>query len=207
MSLGWIIALVAVVLLAALALGVVWLRRHPSAFPYSQRALLPPLPFLSVARLQRALEPEPGERILEIGPGKGRHALAVARRVAPGGSLELVDVHPEWLEHVARRAREEGVENITGTVADACRLPHEEGSFDGVYMITVLGETSSQEGCLREALRVLRPGGRLVVGEAVFDPHFVTAGSLRSRAEAVGLRFDRRSGPAAIGYLARFSPG
>lgn len=208
MSLGWIVALVlALVVLGALAFGVAWLRRHPSALPYSQRALLLPAPFLSTARLLRALKPEPGERLLEIGPGKGRHAIAVARRIAPGGSLEVADVHPEWIEHTTARAREAGVEGISGTVADACRLPYENASFDGVYMITVLGETSRQEEALREALRVLRPGGRLVVGESVFDPHFVAPGSLRARAEEVGLRFDYRLGPAAIGFLAHLRRG
>jgi hypothetical protein len=50
---------------------------------------------------------------------------------------------------------------------------------------------------------VLRPGGRLIVGELFGDPHMVTLGSLQQRAEVAGLRFERRVGPK-LGYFARF---
>jgi hypothetical protein len=52
---------------------------------------------------------------------------------------------------------------------------------------------------------VLRPGGRLVVGELFGDPHWVSPKRLRERAEAAGLAFQRRSG-GALAYFARFAP-
>jgi ubiquinone/menaquinone biosynthesis C-methylase UbiE len=67
----------------------------------------------------------------------------------------------------------------------------------------VLGEIPDQPAALRELARVLKPGGRLVVGELFGDPHRVSPGRLRARAEAEGLAFELRSGPA-IGYFARF---
>ncbi len=68
----------------------------------------------------------------------------------------------------------------------------------------MLGEIPHQEAALRELARVLKPGGRLVVGELLGDPHYVALGPMRLRAAAAGLGFERRSGNA-LGYFARFS--
>jgi SAM-dependent methyltransferase len=68
----------------------------------------------------------------------------------------------------------------------------------------VLGEIPDQDAALAELHRVLKPGGRLVVGETfVGDPHVVTFGGLRERAERTGLRFEERVG-SPFGYFARF---
>lgn len=100
-----------------------------------------------------------------------------------------------------RRVAERGLGNVEPTLGDATDLPYEDASLDAAVMVTVLGEVSDQDAALREITRVLRPGGRLVVGELAGDPHMVTAGSLRRRGEAAGLSFERRLGPA-IGYFA-----
>ena len=107
------------------------------------------------------------------------------------------------LDHTVRRARERGLWNVNPTEGDARELPYEDDAFDAAILITVLGEIPDQDAALREVARVLRRGGRLVVGELVGDPHYVTLGSLRRRAEAAELRFERRLGPK-LGYFARF---
>jgi hypothetical protein len=66
----------------------------------------------------------------------------------------------------------------------------------------VLGEIPDQDAALREVARVLKPEGRLVVGELFGDPHFTSLGALERRAGAAGLRLERRSGPR-FGYFAR----
>jgi ubiquinone/menaquinone biosynthesis C-methylase UbiE len=185
------------------AAGYYWLRTHPEPFPYSQRALLLPLPYHSPERLEEILEPRPGERMLEIGPGTGDHAIAVARRIAPGGRVDVVDVHQEWLDHTMREAGAGGVEGIVPARGDARELPYADATFDGAFLSKVLGEVPDQDAALRELARVLKPGGRLVVGETPLDPHYVTPRALRARAEAAGLRFERQLGPA-VGYFARF---
>jgi len=60
--------------------------------------------------------------------------------------------------------------NITPTRSDARELPYEDDSFDAAYLVAVLGEIPDQNAALRELARVLKPGGRLVVGELVGDP-------------------------------------
>lgn len=199
----WIL-LAIVLALALLAGGVTWLRRHPAPLPYSQRLFVQgPHPLLGRRRLREMLDPKPGERVLEIGPGAGYHSLPVASWISPDGTLDIVDVIPEWLDHTLREAREQGLTNIVASRADARSLPFEARTFDAAFLVQVLGEVPDQDAALRELRRVLHPRGRLVVGESVFDPHVVTLRSLRRRAGAAGLRFDGAVG-GPFGYLARF---
>jgi ubiquinone/menaquinone biosynthesis C-methylase UbiE len=175
--------------------AALWWRKHPSACPYSQRFWVEaPHPFITRARLRELLEPRPGERLLEVGPGTGYYSLPVAGWLSPCGSLDVVDVQQEMLDHTLGRAREEGIGNITPTRADARELPFADDAFDGGYLVTVLGEIPDQDAALRELRRVVRPGGRIVVGELFGDPHMVTHGALARRAGAAGLRVDRTLG-------------
>jgi SAM-dependent methyltransferase len=169
------------------------------------RAILDiPLPNLTCGRLDEVLRPRPGERILEIGPGTGLQSLHVAHRLGPDGRLDVVDVQPEMLDHVTRRAKERGIATITATESDARELPFADGVFDAVYLVTALGEIPDPGPVLREATRVLAPRGRLVVGE-FFDRHWVSFGRLHRLADACGLHLEVRRGPT-FAYLARFQP-
>ncbi len=180
-------------------------RVKPLPCPYSARCLLAvPRPYLTPEALQRILEPRPGQRLLEVGPGTGYHSLPVAGWLQPGGTLDVVDVQQEMLDDLMRRARDRGVANIRPRQGDARCLPYPDASFDGAYLVTVLGEIPDQDAALRELHRVLRPGGRLVVGEIPpLDPHFVRFAVLRRRAEAADFRFDVRQGPR-LAFLAAF---
>jgi ubiquinone/menaquinone biosynthesis C-methylase UbiE len=185
--------------------AAVWWRTHPSACPYGQRLWIEaPHPLVTRARLREALGPQPGEHVLEVGPGTGYYSLSVAEGVAPGGQLDIFDVQQEMLDHTMRRANEASVENIVPTQGDARRLPYADASFDAAFLVTVLGEIPDQDAALHELARVLKAGGRLVVGELFGDPHWVSPKRLREKAERAGLTFDARSG-AALGYFARFT--
>jgi ubiquinone/menaquinone biosynthesis C-methylase UbiE len=193
-------------LAAAAGLGTfavaLWWRRNPSACPYSQRFWVEaPHPLITRKRLLEILAPAPGEQILEVGPGTGYYTLPVADRLA-GGTLAVFDLQQEMLDHTSRAAAERGVVNVVPTRGDAQALPYADASFDAAFLVTVLGEIPDQEAALRELARVVKPGGRLVVGELFGDPHMVTLGKLRERAERAGFRFDRRVGPT-LGYFAR----
>ena len=191
-------------ILLGIAAAALWWRRNPSACPYNQRFWVQaPHPLITRPRLEAILEPRPGERILEVGPGTGYYALPVAGWLAPGGTLELLDLQREMLDHTLRRAAERGIDGIVAAQADARAMPYEDGSLDGAYLTVVLGEIPDQDAALRELHRVVRPGGRVVVGELFGDPHWVSPGALTRRAEAAGLRFERRLG-TPLGYFARF---
>jgi ubiquinone/menaquinone biosynthesis C-methylase UbiE len=180
---------------AALAGAALWWRKNPSACPYSQRFWVEaPHPFITRERLRSILEPVPGERMLEVGPGTGYYTLPTARWLEPGGRLDVLDVQQEMLDHTLRRADEAGISGITPARADAREMPYEDDTFDAAYLITVLGEIPDQDAALRELRRVVRPNGRIVVGELFGDPHMVTARALRSRAAAAGLSVDRTLG-------------
>lgn len=180
---------------AAVLGAATWWRRNPSACPYSQRFWVEaPHPFITRARLREILDPRPGERLLEVGPGTGYYALPVAEWLSPDGRLDVLDVQQEMLDHTLRRAGEHGIANLTPTLADARELPYADDSFDGAYLVTVLGEIPDQEAALRELGRVVKPFGRIVVGELFGDPHMVTRSTLTARAEAAGLRVDRTLG-------------
>jgi ubiquinone/menaquinone biosynthesis C-methylase UbiE len=191
---------------AALVAGIVWQRRHPSACPYSQRYVIEaPHPLITRARLREALDPRPGERLLEVGPGTGYYTLPVARWVGADGRLDIVDVQQEMLDLTIRRAHEAGLRDVAWECADARTLPYDDAVFDGAFLVTVLGEIPDQAAALSELRRVVRPGGRIVFGEMLLDPHVVPLGRLRERAAAAGMTFERRVGNP-VGFFARFAP-
>lgn len=153
------------------------------------------------------LDPEPGERILEIGVGTGYYSLDLAEWVGAEGSVELFDLQREMLDHVIRRAGERGLANLAPTEGDATALPYPDGSVDAVVLIAVLGETPDRAATIAQIARVLRPGGRLVVGELFGDPHFTTPRQIARLGAAAGLVLERRSGPWAGSFSLLRKPG
>ena len=190
------------VTIASLVGAALWWRKHPSACPYGQRFWVEsPHPFITRERLREALEPQAGQRVLEVGPGTGYYTLDVARWIAPAGRLDILDVQQQMLDHTMRRADEAQISNIQARHGDATDLPYEDAAFDAAYLVAVLGEVPDQDRALRELRRTLKPGGRLVVGELFGDPHMVGERTLRRHAPAAGLRFERRVGPR-FGFFA-----
>ena len=157
----------------------------------------------SPERLAQILEPRPGERVLEIGPGLGDHAMLVARALGPGGAVDVFDVQQAMLDALMQRVEQAGVTNITPQLGSGETLPYEDASFDGAYLIGVLGEIPDAPRALRELRRVLKPGARLVIGEVFFDSDFVRLRALVELAREAGFVLDRKQGDA-LTYLARF---
>ena len=190
--------------LAAVAAGAWWFT-DKAPYPYAQRRLLDvQLPFLATADLDQILQPRPGERMLELGPGTGLQTLHIAPRLGPEGRLDILDIQQEMLDHVMSRATEKAPDIVHPHRADARELPFEDRTFDAVYLVTALGEIPEPERVLAAAARVLKPGGRLVVGE-FFDRHWIPFGRLHRLADAEGLHLTARRGPS-VAYLARFRP-
>src|SRR5215208_7229785 len=138
-------------------------RRHPSACPYSQRFSLDlPRPSVTRTRLREMPFPEPGQRVLEVGPGTGYYSLHTAQWLEPEGTLNILDIQQEMLDHTMRRAREMGISNIVPIQGDAQALPYPDGHFDSAYLVAMLGEVPNQEHALRELRRVLKRDGQLI---------------------------------------------
>jgi ubiquinone/menaquinone biosynthesis C-methylase UbiE len=185
--------------------AALWWRKNPSACPYGQRFWVEaPHPVVTRDRLREVLDPQPGERVLEIGPGTGYYTLDMAEWVGADGRIEIFDLQQEFLDHVMARAAERGLENIVPTQGDATALPYGDASMDAVVLTAVLGEIPDPVAALREIHRVLKPDGRLIVGELFGDPHFTTLASLKRQAAGAGLRYEAHSGNW-FAYFARLS--
>ncbi|RKD88627.1 class I SAM-dependent methyltransferase [Halopiger aswanensis] len=198
-----IAALFGLTLLAGFAYALRW-RSNPSPCPYAQRHVIDlPRPVITRSRLRDILEPQPGERLLEVGPGTGYYTGMVARTIESSGTLHAVDIQSEMVEHLGTRMQQEETLNVEPIRGDARSLPYPDDTFDAAYLVLVLGEIPDQKRALDELERVLKPDGRLIVGESLPDPHFVGFEGLRRRIEQRGLTFDARVG-TRVGYFARF---
>ncbi|MEV4442052.1 methyltransferase domain-containing protein [Streptomyces sp. NPDC049577] len=115
--------------------------------------------------LIRTLDPEPGQRVLDIGCGTGRTAL----RLVQQRDVEVtgVSVSKEQIAVARRLADEHGpAGRLTFEVADAMRLPYEDESFDCAWFVESLCHMDRAKA-LAEAWRVLKPGAGLMVLESV----------------------------------------
>jgi ubiquinone/menaquinone biosynthesis C-methylase UbiE len=137
---------------------------------------------------------EPGMTVLEVGPGNGTYTVATARRVGNKGKVVTIDIEPKMIEQVTRRAQAEGIENIEARVADVYDLPFEEGSFDAIYMIAVIGEIPAPEKAMKEFYRVLSPSGTLAFSELLPDPDYPRARTLIQKAASAGFRLKKKVG-------------
>jgi SAM-dependent methyltransferase len=142
-------------------------------------------------RITRLASPMPDDRVLDLGAGTGLLTLALAPRVRV---VEAVDASPPMLKRLRERADAARYQNVTTTVADLRSLPLPDCGFTLVvsnYAFHHL-DHSGKALALSEARRVLRPGGRLVVGDMMF------ALSLRRR--------DRRLVAGKVITIARRGP-
>jgi arsenite methyltransferase len=119
--------------------------------------------------VRAALALAPGENVLDIGSGLGLLACEMAAEVGAGGSVDGVDPSESMLTLARGRRLPEGSAEIRFLAGDACELPFVDASFDAAVATQVYEYLEDLPTALGEALRVLRPGGRLLVLDTDWD--------------------------------------
>ncbi len=110
-----------------------------------------------------------GSRVLDLGCGVGFLSLRAARVVGPEGLVYAVDSSAGALDELERRAQSQGLDNLRTLRADIVGLPLPQEAVDAVVARSVLCYVRGRPQVLREALRVLRPGGVLSIFEPVLS--------------------------------------
>ncbi|MFZ1883602.1 MAG: class I SAM-dependent methyltransferase [Rhodoplanes sp.] len=185
--------ILALVIIALAAAWVGWRLR-------SKRALLPcPAEFAWLVEMEnplaratnsddvvRQLALSTGARVMDIGCGPGRVTIPLAHAVGPDGEALALDVQAAMLARVAEKAAKEGIANIRLIESDVRSASVEGGSLDAAVMVMALGEVPEGASVFPFIFSALKPGGRLLVAESIFDPHFMRRAKVREQAAAAG---------------------
>jgi precorrin-6B methylase 2 len=164
-----------------------------------------------------------GARVIDIGCGPGRVTIPLARAVGPAGEVLALDVQAAMLARVAEKAAKERLTNVRLIESDVRSASIQGGFLDAAVMVMALGEVPEgarafsggagtgspqkmrlpHESVFPFIYAALKPGGRLLVAESIFDPHFTSRAKVREQAAAAGF-VERAYAGNIFGYSIMF---
>ncbi|AFY37396.1 Methyltransferase type 11 [[Leptolyngbya] sp. PCC 7376] len=114
-----------------------------------------------------------GDRVLDVCSGSGASAMPAAEKVGSTGKVISVDLANSLLDLARQKATQQGLDNIEFRCGDFTELGYPDNHFDAIICVFGIFFVDDMQAALRELLRMLRPGGKLVItswGNNVFEP-------------------------------------
>ncbi len=126
-------------------------------------------------QIMALLSPSPGERILDVGCGRGAPLRYLSGQVGSAGRVVGVDRPAQAMRPLRETIDQDGLGNADIVAGSAESLPFTDNSFDAVLCVNVLEAVPDRAGALREMHRVLKPGGRALVAHDDYDSQVYTS--------------------------------